>query len=335
MTIIFLAGNRVYTDSMHYVGLEEHHSLTKIRKLKEPMPVTWSPREGIDIDDDKYPAAFTDTIHGWSLTGDNTAGLTVINKMEEAWQNVKKEEIKERLNAAIAKAIKKGAKVGDPHPVVPPAPSKYAINLDRPFEVMEQAAQFSLVNTRNHFTLILLGEKASYALGWDGFNSTRLTVLRRDNPTAFGSGADETVRNHFLHHDPIYALYHAMFEIETCGGMIDVWNLPTEHNPVLERAGVCNARTKREIVELLRDHTPDKEKPMQPDFISTKFHDATVEAAMALGTFLGESKVKEDAKPTSVKKKAIGHSQRKKDVSKRVLSSTRKTTNRRTTKGVK
>lgn len=252
MTCIFFCKTRLYTDTKYVKDGETFLSMTKVKRLKEPLVVEWKPREGIDQVQSLYPEHFTDSIHGYVVTGANQPADVFM------WRLI---------------AVK-----GD---------------IDALYEQYFHVMKGKLVTGDNHFTIILIGEKADYAFSLD-YDIVSLRVHPRDDPFAYGTGGDAAMKEWVRTDDPIRAMYSAYWIDEQSGGVTDIWDLPTVEFPYLNRTGICNNRSYSELKDILNAKI---EGPIQPDFISQALSNALMEGAGLVGEHLGELRALGYAEP--------------------------------------
>lgn len=250
MTTIFFTGGKLYTDTTHRIDGEEFHSLTKVQKLAKPLAVMWNPRKGIDTNEDTYPAAFEDKVHGYTVTGSNP-----------------------QAEACIANIIRVASKDNE----------EGIADLDYAFSFYHGVVRAKLINEFNAFTIILIGEKAEYAFGVH-FESVDLAVLARKQNHGFGTGGSIAVKEHARTRDPVRSMYAAYWIDKNSGGMTDIWTLPTVDHPVLERTAVCNARSKVELGKVLNRPI---EEILEPDFVSNAYHIEMLSAWSIAGESIG------------------------------------------------
>lgn len=279
MTTILITSTRIYTDSNHFASNikdESFHSLTKIKKLKEPAWVKWTPVEERKVDDDINCPAFVDQIHGYTVTGNNKIADLMIKRLEVMATNSVMDAAKAVLDETDDSKFE----------LIPP--ETYSADLNVLYTIYQGIADFGYVNNSTNTSIILIGEKACYNFT-TYIDGVGLGIVKRDNPTAYGSGAEYASKFHYVTGDPIRAVYNAMwYDSEQTGGMIDIWHLPTEEDPRLYREGVCNARPLREIKGLIHGpHDPDKNEPMMPDLISYEIHCKVTDESVKLAEQTG------------------------------------------------
>jgi hypothetical protein len=263
VTTLFFCKDRLYVDSAHYIDGERFESLSKVRAFHEPFKVTWKPRDGVTINQETYPEAFEDTIHGYVVTGANVPADTLMSRLKK--------------------------KDGD---------------LDFVFAAYYKVMEGKFVNHLNQFTVIMIGVKACYALCVDP-ETVELSVVRRDNPTGYGTGGQVAVREYFRHHDAIRAMYAAFWHDDQSGGIIDVWSLPEPDSP-LWRTGICNSQHPAKIMELLKQA---ETKRLRPDLFADELVQHQMGEAADLGECMGYLRgrgIATDPKRRS-RKKAIKH----------------------------
>lgn len=274
MTCLLFTHRRIYTDTLHINEAgEEFHSLNKIKVVKAKIPISWTPLEDQPLSEDSNPPAFTDMIHGYTCSGSNV----VTNRFIEILGN----ELRSVVSAY------------DPHAKDSPAElveiaiaNNLTASLSNLFLLYKFVSKAGFVNSANMATVILIGEKACYAVEFDQ-RRPELGRLSRDNPTSYGTGAPYASKALFLTKDPILAMYNAMWhDSDQTGGMIDVWEMPTVEMPELRRAGACNRRTLLEIRDILvAPINPDD--PLRPDLISNEIFSAKLETVAEISEQVG------------------------------------------------
>jgi hypothetical protein len=262
MSTVLITGSEIYTDTQHFAGdsNEKFFSLTKVKTLRDPILVRWEPLKDEKVDEDVNCEAFLDRIHGWTGTGSNKIALILFDRLE----TLSKGAI-EKANAAKPDESK-GEVVGDPLP-----PEAMAADLNLLQKVYQGVVDGGFAVGQSYANVILIGEKACYTFQIFGDGCT-VGLIRRDNPSAYGTGGTYASKMLFVTGDPIKAMWAAMWhDDKQTGGMIDIWHLPTERDPRLYRAGVCNARPLKEIKDLVHSAAiPDE--PMTPDLITYESH---------------------------------------------------------------
>lgn len=293
MTTLFFCKDRVLVDSAVYLDKERLDSLNKVRLIDKPFKLTWKPREGVELDENRYPAAFEDTIHGYCVTGSNVAADLFMKRLEK--------------------------KEGD---------------LDFLFQTYWIAMEGHLINHLNLFTVIMIGRKACYAFSMENDDVT-LSVVRRDNPTGYGSGGGYAVKEYFRTQDPIRAMYSALWHDEQSGGTIDIWLLPDEETPSLARIGICNAKPLREVMLILNKPFGKGDDLLKPDLIAYEAMDAKLMEWAQIGEEIGYLRGKGVIKDTGKRRdtaKLLSKLQEKgfnlkpkRQLKKKVVKTTRKT----------
>lgn len=285
MTCILFTKTHVYTDTLHLDdGGEAFHSLTKIKKLKEPLRVKWTNLESEPISDSSNAASFVDIIHGYTCTGNNLVADRLIDHV---------------IAGAIAVLDEKAIKVKSGEMVKAMEEHQLSVDLNSIRSVYRIIVQGAFVNAITEATVILIGEKACYSID---IGTKRVTVgkIPRDNPTTYGSGGSYASKVYYTTNDPLRAMYTALwYNHEMTGGMIDIWNLPTPEEPHLYRTGVCNQRSLYEIKELLAQPV-DPQNPMTADLISSdaiaKKIITVAQTAMEMGYIRGQKSLQSHRK---------------------------------------
>jgi len=255
MTCIFICHNRIYTDSIHRKDGEDFQSTTKVKRLKKPLPVTWKPIPNVAVNPERNPEEFTDTIHGYAVTGANKPADMFVRRL-----------------------VLFSAEEKDPFNT-----------LNYLYDSYRMASFGGLINQENHFTIILIGQKADYAFMLD-FDDVFLQVHERDNPAVYGSGGEYALKEWMRTTDPIRSMYSAYWLDEHSGGLTDIWRLPTDEYPVLERVGFCNDHSPKELMALL---SLPETNPLPVEFIQSPYADELVEAAFNSGKEIAKHAAKQ------------------------------------------
>jgi hypothetical protein len=183
------------------------------------------------LEQPKIDTMIDDVIHGYVHTGSNACAKTFFDKLE-----LEAEAIEEQITEKKE-------------------PDYIGFRLLT--HVYHHSVAADLINDRNAFTLVLLGEKNHYVvhLGLDDF---RIVPRQHGSVLAIGSGNTVANARYRVHGDPVMALLETFLEEVTCGGLIDQWYFGplVEGGPVvLERRGFYEPpRTHVEIRRVIQEH---------------------------------------------------------------------------------
>lgn len=272
MTCILITETHIYTDTLHKNEAgEEFHSLTKVKKLKEPVRVKWTALESEPVTEDFNSPSFVDTIHGYTCSGNNFIADLFIDKLvKDAIKELARADLEVKSDGMLKVMIEHGVEV----------------KLNRLLNIYKLIVSLGFVNAATHGTIVLIGEKACYPLEITSRHAF-LGKISRDNPTSYGTGATYASKVNFTTGDPVLSMYTAFwYDSDASGGMIDIWEMPTEEVPKLRRVGVCNQRSLVEIREIIVAPTgPDNIR--HPDLISTSIFLKKMKDAAKLGEQVG------------------------------------------------
>jgi hypothetical protein len=274
MTCILFTQKRIYTDTLHINEAgEEFHSLNKVKCLRAGIPVNWTPMANRPVSEESNVEAFTDVIHGYTCSGNNV----VANRFIDSLGN----ELK-----SVVRAYDPHAKDNATDVVRVATENNLAASLNALVNLYEFVALAGFVNSANMATIILIGEKACYAVEFDS-RTAELGRLSRDNPTSYGTGAPYASKMLFTSGDPLLALYTAMwYDSNQTGGMIDIWEMPTVEKPVLRRVGACNRRSLADLRDIIISPIlPDN--PLPPDLVANDLFEEKLEALAELAEQVG------------------------------------------------